>query len=108
MNNKTFKKIRRYINKSIKVGDTVQIYDGSGLALASSNDHKDMYIPYAYPKVTGTSQPLKDIKGTVIKTDIEDIVTDSVCNTCYGVDMIVKLGDAEFYTCSQLVTKVVE
>ena len=79
--------------------------DGSGMSLISSNA-KDMYIIYAYPEITGSLLILKDIIGTVVETDITHIVTEDVCDRVYGVDIIVQLGNAKFYTCSKFVNKL--
>lgn len=97
-------KVRRYINESIKVGDSIRIIYGSGLS--SIGNEMDYYIVFAYPNLTGSDKKLMHIVGTVVETGITDIITEPDLGYCYGTDIKIKLGDAEFYTCSWFVVKV--
>jgi hypothetical protein len=100
-------KIGRHVDPTIKVGNIVTIIDGSGLS-PMEEYYKNCYIVDAYPDLTGSDLNLMAIHGEVTNVGISDIVTDMDNNlsSCYGVDITVKLGNAEFYTCSKFVTKI--
>ena len=66
MSSKRSFKIKKLINKNIKVGDTVKIVDGSGISL-KNNYNKKIYIVNYYPELTGSNSNLKDINATVLK-----------------------------------------
>lgn len=104
MRDKKSRELIYLIDHSIKVGDKVRITDGSALTCDESDS--DVYIVYAYPKLTGSIEKLKDIEGTVIATSINNRVCSGACDTIYLQDCIVQLGDAVFNTASGLLTKV--
>lgn len=98
------------INKDIKVGDKVKFTDGSSLSLKGHNDlsyykNNELYIIYAYPEITGVSDILKEIEGTVIETGITNVVCLSD-EWCYLQDCVIQLGKAQFRTASKHVIKV--
>ncbi len=99
------KRLKRLINPNIKVGDKIQICDGSGL-YPNFETNQNYCIIYAYPDVTKSPYILKDIVGTVIKTNISNIVVDSGGDWVYGVDIEIQLGEVRFYTCSEFVYQV--
>ncbi len=102
-------KITQHINKSINVKDKVKLIDGSGLSLNCKWDSpfaKNYYIVYDYPEITGLSTNLKNCIAEVIKTNITDIGLPGACNTFRIQDIIIKIGNAEFRTCSQFVIKI--
>jgi len=108
--NKQFYKIIREVNKDIKVGDTVKLIDGSGLSNID-NPEKEYYIVFSYPDLTGIIRTaLGQIECVVLETGITDIITSPnnfvKDSYCYGVDIRIKVGNTEFYTCSKFVKKI--
>ena len=101
--------VQKLIDKSIKVGDQVFLHDGSSLSL-KSDDEKDLtayYIVFPYPELTGLGDDLMYIKSTVVETGVKDkAITSSVNNIAYLQDIVVKVGNAEFRTSSQLVHNI--
>jgi len=97
-------KLHKCINKEIKVGDKVKIYDGSSLTLNVEDTDKSYYVVYEYPEITGLNMELQNIIGQVVETGIEDKITfREFGEWCYLQDIIVKLGNAQFRTASKMV-----
>lgn len=98
-------KIKRKVNDSIKKGDKVRLTDGSGLKAIGSD--KEFYIVHSYPELTGQDKPLKELTATVVATGLSGVYSKK--NSCfdfvYELDIIVEIGDAQFFTCSQFVKK---
>lgn len=104
---KQFKEIRSHIDENIKIGDTVRLIDGSGLC-SITHPNKAFYIIYSYPFVTGSHLILTDMTAEVVQINISNIVSWEEYHSlgyCYQLDIIIKLGDALFRTCSKFVTK---
>lgn len=101
-------RIKTLINNEIKVNDTVRLIDGSALSLVHNNEVDWYVIVSSYPRITGSNENLKDIDCIVLETGITDIISnpDSIVSNCYLCDIKVKVGDAQFYTCSKLVEKI--
>ena len=103
--------IRVEINPNIKVGDKVFLIDGSGLTLVKEDDSEDAneyYIIFSYPDKTGSKLLLQSIEAKVIEVNVRDKIShrvDTLMNPLLQ-DIVVKVGDAEFRTCSKLVKKV--
>lgn len=102
---KTHPEIEAYIDTDINEGDSVLIIDGSGLKCKGNDE--DVFIVYSYPGLTGQGDKLKDIEGTVVKTGVTGIHSKDIAKIgkVYSLDVIIKLGNAEFYTCSAFLTK---
>jgi len=99
-------KIRKFINPDIKVGNKVKLIDGSGLSVKDT-EHEDVYIVFAYPVLTGSHERLKDIEAYVEEIDIEDIIIPSFgLDTAYLQDIVVKIGEGYFRTCSKFVKNI--
>lgn len=98
----------KYINKSIKVGDKVHFFDGSGISCdkqdVSKNPH--LSIIFKYPLLTGRNIPLKEIEGEVIKVNVKDRVSIIDGQFAYFQDCVVKLGNGLFRTPSGFLRKV--
>lgn len=97
------------IDKSIKVGDIVRLWDGSSIGI---DNHKPVYIINAYPELTGSEEILKNLDAIVVQTNIKDKVHyDSVMAglsnpIVFLQDIIIKIGNTEFRTASNMVRKV--
>lgn len=90
------------INKKIKVGDSIKIFNGSSLSRKDDNE-RSYYIVSFYPEVTGTNDDLEEIIGSVVETNITDQIHISNFDWGYLQDIVIKLGDAEFRTSSRMV-----
>ncbi len=101
MKKKSFK-LRRCINPAIKVGDIVRLYDGSGISCDKIDDY--FAIVYAYPTITNSSKALKDLEFIVIKTGVDDSISECISGEMYYVqDIEVSINDTIFKTCSEFV-----
>ena len=99
-------RLKRHINQSIEVGNVVKLIDGSGLT--HKNKNGSYYIIYPYVDETGLEEPLENCYGVVTEKGLYNYITESVCRTAYMQDIVVKIGNAEFRTCSQFVEKINE
>jgi len=97
------RRIKKYIDPTIKVGDKIKIIDGSGLTVESG---KKVYIVYPYFEITKSNLNLQAIDGEVVETNINNYVSEGAVETCYLQDIIIKLGEGTFRTCSEFVKKV--
>lgn len=107
MSSKRSFKIKKLINKNIKVGDTVKIVDGSGISL-KNNYNKKIYIVNYYPELTGSNSNLKDINATVVKTGVKNYVCEGVSGFSFRQDVVIKIGNSEFRTFSKSLRLVEE
>jgi len=99
--------IQNRINPEIKVGDYVKLFDGSALSCDKhDNDKRPLYIVNSYRELTGMSIIIKDIPALVISTGITNKVCDTGDNLLYLQDIVVKIGNADFRTCSGLVEQL--
>ena len=101
--------LKSNINPDIKVGDKVNLIDGSGLTLNIDQYYhkaKQYFIVNSYPEATGLNETLKDCEATVIKTGIVDKISLGCIYWAYIQDVLIKVGNVEFRTCSQFVTKI--
>ncbi len=98
-------KIVKYVDESIKKGDKINIIDGSGLRAV--NKKGDFYIICSYRAITGIKNKLKKIEGTVIATGIKGVRSKKLIglDMQYELDVMIQLGDAMFFTCSQFLKK---
>ena len=92
-----------HINPSVKVGDKVKLIDGSGLT-PKNKYHKDIYIVYQYPDITGSQKMLKELVFTVTKTNITNLVCTSSLDGVYLQDIEIEFDGHIFYTCSEFVS----
>lgn len=91
--------LRKHINPDIKVGDQLYLIDGSGLLPVK--EYKDpIFIVSSYPELFGTEEIIKDLKFTVVQTNIEDIITPSVVGTALLLDCLIEYNGCQLYTCS--------
>ena len=95
--------VSSYIDPKITVGAIVRLTDGSGLSIKEKNIYKDFYIVGSYPEEVGARTKLEDCACEVIETGVTDWVVAGVLNHCYIQDIVVKIGKAEFRTCSAFV-----
>jgi len=94
------KPIEKFINKDIKVGDTVYLKDGSALTDIKGVER---YIVHAYKDITGIDLPLKQIPAEVIEID-QQYACDGY--SCYYLqDIKIKVGKGLFRTASKFVFK---
>lgn len=96
-------KIRKFINKEIKVNDVVKLIDGSALTCVDEN--KDIYIVLPYPKLTNSEKKLKDLFFTVLQTNVTDFICVYESESTYLQDLLISVNGKKFRTCSQFVTK---
>lgn len=94
-------KLKSVVNPKIKVGDSVYLIDGS--ALSNDKSDKEYYIVFAYRELTGRQEKLKEIKATVLETNITDNILTGSIGIAYIQDITVQIGDAVFRTCSGMV-----
>ena len=102
-----YTKIHRPKNPDIKVGDLVQLIDGSSLIGANPQDDTYYLIGKEYPYITGYKLPLMNIFFEVVETDVEDVGSSfaTIYNHVYVCDIKIKANDAYFYTSSNHVKK---
>jgi len=103
---KKFLRLKSLINPSIKTGDTVRLTDGSALSICDSNKSNYYVIVNSYPNITGYDLKLMEIDCIVVETGITDIICPGSLDSAYLCDIKVQVGDALFYTCSNLVEKI--
>lgn len=89
----------------IKIGDSVFLIDGSGLTSIDCID-KSIYIVYPYPEITKDSRSLQNIEGTILEINIDNHACVYGNVTAYVQDVIVKIGEGRFRTCSNFVSKI--
>jgi len=105
MQNNTLK-IRRCINPTIKVGDQVQLIDGSGLSDEVSKNG-DIFITNSYSHLTRSTKPLDQLVGIVDAINLDDqVLPANEIERAYLQDCRIKINGHPFRTCSQFVKKL--
>ena len=98
-------KLKQRKNSNIKTGDFVKLIDGSGLSCEESNE--PVYIVYPYLNLTGSYENLNDMVAEVLETDIANYaMANGALGNGYVQDIKVRIGKAEFRTCSDFVAVV--
>jgi hypothetical protein len=92
--------LRKWINKDIKIGDTVKIVDGSGL----THNGKRKYIYSSYESATKSKLPLSEMYFKVVETNVEDKISETANpKTFYLQDLAIEFKGVVFRTCSAFV-----
>jgi len=102
--------IKEY-HQQLEVGDRVRVIDGSSLTVKENGIYdpqlEECIIICAYPELTGSSNRLKDIVGTVVEINITDrIVPGEATLIAYRQDIVIQLHKAFFRTASRMVRKI--
>lgn len=96
-------KIRKFINKEVKVNDAVKLIDGSGLT--SVDFENEVFIVCAYPELTKSHKNIEDLIFTVLQTNVTDYVCFYENSSSYLQDLLISVNGNKFRTCSKFVTK---
>lgn len=97
--------LEKYIDTTIKAGDSIRVFDGSAFTPLNHID-EEYYIVLSYPELTGINAEIENIVGEVIFTGIENSICMGVLGTVYQQDLIIQIGHTLFRTCSKFVQKV--
>ena len=103
-------KLKHIEQNTLKVGDIVNVFDGS--SITSEKHNGSIFIVNEYPELTGLSDPLKDIDAEVMKVGIEDLFCFGVPgfknqpSIIYRQDIQIRIGKGIFYTNSAMVSLI--
>jgi len=96
--------IKTFKDESLKVGDKVKIWDGSGFSYIGDTD-EHVAIVHSYPEMTASNEKLLDIEGEVVEIGVTNRgVMGFRC--IYLQDIVIKLGEGLFRSCSEFVCVV--
>lgn len=104
--------IKNYINPNIEIGDTVRVWDGSTFSIKNTTKHtKSLHIVYAYPELTGSNKPIKELVAIVVKTNVKNkgiVFSTGASWLIYRQDIVLLIGKTKFRCASKFVNKVKE
>jgi len=96
--------IQKHINPTIKVGDKVRIFDGSGFSI--SDYEEDAYIVFPYPKLFGNDLEVKEMEFTVVSINETDRIIQGGGNNFLLQDLILKAPNGKIVFSSSSFVKL--
>ena len=98
--------LHSFLSTDIKVGDIVNIRDGSSITYVDDTGYYELYIVYAYPDLTDSYKELKDIDCEVIEIGVTDKICIGDHSWSYLQDIVIKIGKGHFRVSSNHVKKL--